>query len=64
MIAVRGLAAIAVLGTAALAFHSHINVVAGTPATARAPFARVNHADADTSRTGRPDDSSRMLAAR
>lgn len=36
MIAIRGLAAIAVLGTAALAFHAHMTVGAGTPVLAAA----------------------------
>lgn len=63
MIAIRGLAAIAVLGTAALAFHAHVDATAGAP-VATTELARADHADIDTSETGRPGDSSRMLAAR
>lgn len=63
MIAIRGLAAVAVLGTAALAFHAHVDATAGGPVAA-AELVRADHADIDTSETGRPGDSSRMLAAR
>jgi len=62
MIAIRGLAAIAVLGTAALAFHPHMTVGAGTPVLAAADMAPTDQTNA--SETGRPGDSSRMLAAR
>lgn len=63
MIAIRGLAAAAVLGTAALAFHPHVAAKVGAP-LAGVDLAHADHAGIAAPKTGRPGDSSRMLAAR